>query len=955
MKDLAESLRWIWIVPAMLSVAAVAPAETVRRVAFEEGRETTGWTFSNGPEFPGAEGSFDVQPGAGRGGGAAGELSFDFRGGGNYVQATMDIPAGADPVRCRFWVRKPDRNRLTLRGVDARGETFQKSVQFENRDWQRLDADLLHWEFSFGADRDGTVDRPIRQVGFIVDNSGGALTGAMWIDDVALVEGVSQGEETDVNDVDYTVAGFSGSSEQWHLVAEGDAAGSSWSGSELAYDFSGGASSVGVRSWALSIAGKPRSASLKVVAGEAGQHRVRVRLQSHFQTFERELGPLPAEGSAVFEIPLDPMTGWSHHGGENDGVVRLPLRLVEISIVRDPDGPERGAVRLEEVRARTQLPETEQIALIPRGRATGSGVDLEVDVIDLRPRTEPATVSIQAVDWDLRVLGTREQRIEGETPGRRETFRIAWDGLPQTYVGFDLTVRDGDGKERGRGGTCVVGLPEREGTAVLDPASPVGIGLYLYRWPGTEEGYASMTDLARLARRAGVKWSREEFNWGRIEPRRGERDWTFYDRLVEIAGGQGIRIYGLLCYWAPWAASYSPEGIEQYCDFVREAVGRYRGVIDHWEIWNEPNIFFWSGPREMYADLLAAAYRAVKEANPDAQVLGCSTAGIDQDFIRLVMDAGAPFDILTIHPYRGHLDDAVFIEDLRRVRRLVTTPEGRERPVWITEMGWPSQVGGVSERNQAALLARVYLGSMASRAVENVSWYDFREDGPDPFYNEHHFGVVRHGTHEPKPAYRALAVLTSMLDATSPPEEMPESGAGLAAYRFTKSGDPVFVIWSEGAGRVVRVSGIAAPVEIVNLMGERLAASPVDGIVDLGLEEGFPVYVTGPGAVGNVSVRELAVGIDVEPLPARPGQTLRLAVRTDPGLAVRSATWWAGGAGQLHIEPLPGGSFEGAAAALRLPETEAVNEVKVYALLQTATGPIRVGRAIPVLPETLRF
>ena len=36
----------------------------------------------------------------------------------------------------------------------------------------------------------------------------------------------------------------------------------------------------------------------------------------------------------------------------------------------------------------------------------------------------------------------------------------------------------------------------------------------------------------------------------------------------------------------------------------------------------------------MYAELLKQAYAAVKQGNPNAQVLGCSTAGIDRGFIK---------------------------------------------------------------------------------------------------------------------------------------------------------------------------------------------------------------------------------------------------------------------------------------------------------------------------------
>ncbi len=173
----------------------------------------------------------------------------------------------------------------------------------------------------------------------------------------------------------------------------------------------------------------------------------------------------------------------------------------------------------------------------------------------------------------------------------------------------------------------------------------------------------------------------------------------------------------------------------------------------------------------MYAELLKQAYAAVKKGNPQAQVLGCSTAGIDRGFIRKTMELGGPFDILTIHPYRGHLDDQEFIGDLHKVADLAKRPDGSRRPVWITEMGWATHMPHNSlamdfqvttQRRQAELIARAYIDAIASNVAPNISWYDFRNDGDDPFNFEHNMGIITRDF-RPKPAYRAYATMTRML------------------------------------------------------------------------------------------------------------------------------------------------------------------------------------------------
>jgi hypothetical protein len=219
--------------------------------------------------------------------------------------------------------------------------------------------------------------------------------------------------------------------------------------------------------------------------------------------------------------------------------------------------------------------------------------------------------------------------------------------------------------------TAWVAPLENTGDATLNPESPFGMGLYLNRYSGDAEGRALMERAALAARDAGVKWSREEFAWARIEPQRGEVDWSYYDNLLACARRNGITVYAIVGFWTPWTKPYTAEGIEDYVRFVKALVGRYRTEVKQWEIWNEPNTFFWQGPKEMYANLLSRSYTAVKEIDPAAQVLGLSTSGIDTRFIDQMLALKSPFDVLSIHPYRAHLNDQAFINDLQKASRQV--------------------------------------------------------------------------------------------------------------------------------------------------------------------------------------------------------------------------------------------------------------------------------------------
>jgi len=266
------------------------------------------------------------------------------------------------------------------------------------------------------------------------------------------------------------------------------------------------------------------------------------------------------------------------------------------------------------------------------------------------------------------------------------------------------------------------------------------------------------------------------------------------------------------------------------------------------------NIFFWQGPRDMYADLLKQAYAAVKRGNPKAQVLGCSTAGIDHKFIKRTIELGAPFDILTIHPYRATLSDRVFVADLAKAADTARQPDGTPRPVWITEMGWttctphngPRQdFAATSPRDQARLLARAYIDAIASGFAPNISWYDFRNDGTDPFNFEHNMGILLRDF-RPKPAYRAYATMTRLLKGKrTEVGKAPDLGKDVLAYRFADADGrrPVFALWAERAEQTVAIPATRAAT-LTDLMGGVQTIEPKDGKVTITLAPGTPVFLS---------------------------------------------------------------------------------------------------------------
>lgn len=76
-------------------------------------------------------------------------------------------------------------------------------------------------------------------------------------------------------------------------------------------------------------------------------------------------------------------------------------------------------------------------------------------------------------------------------------------------------------------------------------------------------------------------------------------------------------------------------------------------------------------------------------------------------------------------------------------------------PLWVTELGWATSAGGMSEDRQAQWLTGSLTTLLHSGEVSAVFWYNLRDGGNDASDWEDNFGLVRYDW-SPKPAYTAL-------------------------------------------------------------------------------------------------------------------------------------------------------------------------------------------------------
>ena len=242
------------------------------------------------------------------------------------------------------------------------------------------------------------------------------------------------------------------------------------------------------------------------------------------------------------------------------------------------------------------------------------------------------------------------------------------------------------------------------GACAATPRMEVGVCAHI---AGDE--YRNLCTALDRAAEAGFSRVRADFTWSQIEPRPGEWRFKITDLVMDEAEKRGIRILPILCYDNPKAyPGYAWQNPEAWVRFVRTVVARYKNKLDAVEIWNEENIPFWKPKRDpvKYTGFLRLSYRAVKDAAPRVRVAMGGLAGRDYDYLDKMYKAGAAncMDIVCFHPYVWPKPpDGALEEAIRHYRAVMAAHGDADKPIWITEMGWPTHK--VQMSGQYAILA----------------------------------------------------------------------------------------------------------------------------------------------------------------------------------------------------------------------------------------------------------
>jgi xylan 1,4-beta-xylosidase len=298
--------------------------------------------------------------------------------------------------------------------------------------------------------------------------------------------------------------------------------------------------------------------------------------------------------------------------------------------------------------------------------------------------------------------------------------------------------------------------------------------------------------------------------------------------------------------------------------FTRHLVDRY-GIdeVSRWyfEVWNEPNIDFWSGDpkEETYYQLYDTAVAGIKQVSPRLRVGGPATAqaGWVDRFIRYCVESHVPVDFVSTHVYGNDSVEDVFGADApgktaaipsngmvcraaQKVHDQVKASALPDLPIIWSEYN-------ATYKNEPEITDALFMAPWLANTIrlcdgltDMMSYWTFsdvfEEQGvvKQPFYGG--YGLIA-APGLPKPAFNAFKLLHRLGDVRLPVA----SDSALATKR--SDGTLVIALWN------LVPAGQAGPSKEITLLVRELGSRPTASIWRLDATHGS--LLSAYGAMGR--------------------------------------------------------------------------------------------------------
>lgn len=409
-------------------------------------------------------------------------------------------------------------------------------------------------------------------------------------------------------------------------------------------------------------------------------------------------------------------------------------------------------------------------------------------------------------------------------------------------------------------------------SCILQLASPL---VFAQSAPDPRFGAVEAFRDPQAASDLNLGWERILFYWSELKRSGPDDAWNIYhvpDGWLDDARKHGREVIGVIESTPPWATDGHagggvPRGLylpiddpnNLWAGFVRELVTRYAGIVNHWVIWNEPDIeppddgVQFDGSVADYYQLVKVAYLVAKQANPNAVIhLAGLTYHHDvvhkrvpylQRFLdEAQKDPTAPnnhfyFDVVTLHIYFNV--DSVY--DITQTFFGILRRNGLSKPIWINETNaapsndpqnpWTAPLFITDLDQQANFIVQAFAIGLAAGA-ERVAVYKLSDSPPYPA-GFPAFGLVR-ADGSRRPAYDALKLVTAYFRDTRRARIMRTKPTEIVT--LDRGGQTTYVAWSRtNVTTTIALPASASQAVLVGLDGITQTLTAVNGRYSLTL------------------------------------------------------------------------------------------------------------------------
>ena len=301
--------------------------------------------------------------------------------------------------------------------------------------------------------------------------------------------------------------------------------------------------------------------------------------------------------------------------------------------------------------------------------------------------------------------------------------------------------------------------------------------------------------------------------WPDMEVRRGQWDFSYIDRYMNLADQNHTEILfalGLTPRWASsrpdeksvyqpgWAAP--PADIQDWRDYVRTVVTHCKGRIHAYEIWNEPNYkVFWSGSTDELLTLTKEASAIIKSIDPQAIVVSpaaTNTASGPSWVNEFLSKGGGQYvDVIGYHFYVNAQPPEKMVASINQIRQVMADNKVSGKPLWNTETGWLKPSTFESDEVAASYVARSYLLAW-SGGIQRFYWYAWDQGPP--------LALVDNTTHAITPAGKAYGVVQNwMVGARMNPCK--QDSDGFWSCELIRGQVHQFVVWHPDGNKAFSV------------------------------------------------------------------------------------------------------------------------------------------------------